>query len=85
MITVLLQRWVTTVHLWLLKHTLSLVRFDPPSLPLKVTLSLCCIVRFRLGGARSALESDCGLCECVFHLHLSSSFLSEEIKMRVHH
>lgn len=85
MTTVLLQSWVTTIHLWLLKHTLSLVRFDPRTLPFKVTLHLCCIVMFRLGGARSALESDCALCECVFQLFLSSSSLSEEIKMSVRH
>ena len=85
MTTVLLQPWVTTVHLWLLKHTLFLVRFDPRSLPFKVTLHLCSIVMFRLGGARSALEGDCTLYECVFQLSLSSSSLSEEIKMRAHH
>lgn len=57
MTTVLLQPWVTMVHLWLLKQTLSLVRFHPRTLPFKVTLHLCCIVMFRLGGARSALIS----------------------------
>lgn len=58
MTTGLLQPWVTTVHLRLLKHTLSLVRFDPRSLPFKVTLHLCCIVMFRPGGAGSAMISS---------------------------
>lgn len=78
--TVLLQPWIATVHVWSLKHTFFLARFDPRSFPFKVTLCFCCIVMFRLGGARSALER-----ECVFQLSLSFSSLSEAIKMRTYH
>lgn len=75
MATVLLQPWVNMVQPRLLKHTLSLVIFDPRLLPFKVMLHLCCTVMFRLGGARSALESDCAVCECVFLLYLPRLYL----------
>lgn len=48
-------------------NTLSLVIFDPRSLPFKVTLHLCCTVMFRLGGARSILEGDCTVCDVFFY------------------
>lgn len=67
MATVLLQSCVNMVHPWLLKHTLSLVIFDPRSLPFKVTLHLCCTVMFRLDGARSILEGDCTVCDVFFY------------------
>lgn len=36
---------------WLVKHTLSLARFDPGPLPFKLTLHWGCVVIFRQGGA----------------------------------
>lgn len=69
---------------WLVKHTLSLARFDPGPLPFKLTLHWGCVVIFRQGGAGLAPISP-GEClriasKCAFQL---SSSLSREITMVV--